>query len=143
MAARAEAGSIEAPYVVALDFAMPRPARPAHPHPTRGDLDKLVRAVLDGLTRGGLIADDRHVIELAASKRWASERGAEGVAVTVRSMAEDKRPAAAGPENGAQRSTSVESTPTRAPSTSERRSGPAGTDRTGRQTSAQHPGGFA
>lgn len=73
------------PYAVELAFAMPCPARPSHPHPTRGDLDKLVRAVLDGLTRGGLILDDRHVTDLAATKRWASP-GAEGVDVTVHTL---------------------------------------------------------
>ncbi|MEK6271389.1 MAG: RusA family crossover junction endodeoxyribonuclease [Actinomycetota bacterium] len=83
MAARSRVESIPAPYAVELRFAMPRPARPAHDHPTRADLDKLIRAVLDGLTRGGLIADDRHVTELRAVKGWALEPGIEGVAVTV------------------------------------------------------------
>lgn len=83
MAARARTGALEPPYAVELRFAMPRPARPAHPHPTRTDLDKLTRAVLDGLARGRLIADDRHVIELWATKCWAPEPGVEGATVTV------------------------------------------------------------
>lgn len=65
---------------------MPRPKKPSHEYPTRGDLDKLVRAVLDGLTRGGTIVDDRHVTELSATKFWA-EPGDEGVAITVESRA--------------------------------------------------------
>jgi hypothetical protein len=46
---------------------------------------KLVRAVLDGLTRGGVIVDDRHVTDLSAAKFWA-EPGDEGVAVSVESV---------------------------------------------------------
>jgi Holliday junction resolvase RusA-like endonuclease len=63
---------LEPPYAVALEFYLARPAHPAHGHPTRGDVDKLARAVLDGLVRGGLISDDRHVVELAARKAWAA-----------------------------------------------------------------------
>ena len=75
-------------YAVGLTFALPRSARPSHPHPTRVDLDKLIRGVLDGLTRGGLIVDDRHVTHLVAAKRWAERPGEEGVAVTVQPMPE-------------------------------------------------------
>ena len=70
------------PYDVTLSFCMPRPAKPSHPYPTRGDLDKLVRAVLDGLTRGGLISDDSRVTTLYAQKLWV-DPGLEGVIVTV------------------------------------------------------------
>jgi Holliday junction resolvase RusA-like endonuclease len=73
----------DAPYAVRLDFAMPRPKRPAHDHPTRGDIDKLARAVLDGLVQGGLLSDDRHVVVLEASKTWAAAPGGEGVMVTI------------------------------------------------------------
>lgn len=73
---------LQPPYSVGLHFAMPRPKKPSHEYPTRGDLDKLVRAVLDGLTRGGLIVDDRHVTDLSAAKFWALP-GDESVAVTV------------------------------------------------------------
>jgi len=72
-----------APYAVTLAFYCQRPARPAHAHPSRHDLDKLCRAVLDGLVRGGLLVDDRHVVELAASKAWAAAPGGEGVHVTI------------------------------------------------------------
>jgi len=71
------------PYLVTLAFMMPRPTRPAHAWPTRGDLDKLVRAVLDGLVRGGLLVDDRHVVELRATKAWAMAPGGEGVQVVI------------------------------------------------------------
>jgi Holliday junction resolvase RusA-like endonuclease len=81
MAARGTA-QIEPPYTVELIFSLPRPARPAHAHPSRSDLDKLVRAVLDGLVRGGLLEDDRHVVRLVASKRWAAP-GDEGATIRI------------------------------------------------------------
>jgi len=70
------------PYRIDLRFALPRPKRPSYDYPTRGDVDKLARAVLDGLTQGGVITDDRHVTDLVATKRFASP-GQEGVTVTV------------------------------------------------------------
>jgi len=76
--------ALPAPYRVELAFSMPRGQRPKYDWPTRdGDLDKLVRATLDGLVRGELIVDDRHVTELAASKCWAGRPSAEGVVATV------------------------------------------------------------
>jgi Holliday junction resolvase RusA-like endonuclease len=48
---------------------------------TMPDVDKLARAVLDGLTDGKLFVDDAQVIRLVASKRWGTQNG---VAVTVR-----------------------------------------------------------
>jgi len=72
------------PYAVELRFSMPRPQQPKYDWPTRdGDLDKLVRATLDGLTGGDLIVDDRHVVSLVTSKRWAERPGGEGVGVAV------------------------------------------------------------
>lgn len=49
-----------------------------------GDLDKLVRAVLDGLT-GIAYADDSQVVSVSASKVWAPPGEAEGASVTLRS----------------------------------------------------------
>lgn len=80
------------PYAVGLTFLMPRPARPEHPWPTRGDVDKLARAVLDGLVRGGLLEDDRHVVELQATKAWAladRDPGVEIVVTTAVALAEE------------------------------------------------------
>lgn len=77
----------DAPYRVTVAFYMARPKRPAHDHPTRGDLDKLVRAVLDGLVTGGLLSDDRHVVELHADKTWAVTPGGECCQVTIESAA--------------------------------------------------------
>ena len=51
-----------------------RPAAPPYPA-GRPDLDKLARAVLDGLTEGGAWKDDGQVAKLAASKNWAGASG--------------------------------------------------------------------
>lgn len=75
---------LSAPYSVELTFMCARPHRPSHPHPTRHDVDKLARAVLDGLVRGGLLTDDRHVTVLSAVKTWAAAPGGEGVFVVIR-----------------------------------------------------------
>jgi Holliday junction resolvase RusA-like endonuclease len=42
---------------------------------TTPDLDKLIRAVQDGITDAGLWKDDSHVVALAASKRYAEQAG--------------------------------------------------------------------
>lgn len=71
-------GPLRAPYRLEVWFYIPRPktTRAKHPvAPTVGDLDKLVRAVGDALTASGLIADDRHIIHLTASKQWAGHDG--------------------------------------------------------------------
>lgn len=45
---------------------------------TAPDLDKLARALGDGLTAGGLIADDRLIVEWSLSKVWTTDwTGAE------------------------------------------------------------------
>ena len=46
------------------------------------DLDKLARAVLDGLQAGGVIADDKQVVDLCAAKRYAGAAPA-GAVITV------------------------------------------------------------
>lgn len=89
--------TIEPPYAVELEFliGMPRPdnwrkaGSPSYPAKTGGDLDKLARAVIDGLVKGGAMTDDRHVVELHASKRWAAEDEAAGVRCLVRAKAHD------------------------------------------------------
>jgi Holliday junction resolvase RusA-like endonuclease len=71
---------LDPPYELELVFSMPEGQRPKYGWPTKdGDLDKLVRAVLDGLTQGGLIIDDRHVTRIVTEKRF----GHPGVAVRI------------------------------------------------------------
>lgn len=76
---RPAGGTLEPPYVVALDFRLPEPKRPTYAYPALPDVDKLARACLDGLVVGELLVDDRHVVELRCSKRF----GVPGVAVSV------------------------------------------------------------
>jgi len=55
---------------------------PVHPH--IGDLDKLVRNVLDALQAGKIIKDDRQVVDLVDThKRWIPPSGVSGAGVMV------------------------------------------------------------
>lgn len=69
---------MDGPVEVRINFRLPRPAsaprRVTHPA-KRPDLDKLIRAVLDGLTAGGAWRDDGQVVTLLATKRFATEAG--------------------------------------------------------------------
>jgi Holliday junction resolvase RusA-like endonuclease len=76
------------PLSVRATFHLPRPVSapkrivvPA----TRPDVDKLVRALLDGVT-GVAIADDALVVQLVAGKRYGT---APGVDVTIEEWQED------------------------------------------------------
>lgn len=64
-----------------------------HPYPTvnagvnaNGDLDKLVRNLLDALTDSRLIRDDSQVVRLSAGKCWATEQDQAGVSVLVEAV---------------------------------------------------------
>jgi Holliday junction resolvase RusA-like endonuclease len=73
-------GPLEPPYDIELEFTMPEGQRPKWGWPTvDGDLDKLVRAVLDGLTQGGMLVDDRHVTRLVTTKAF----GSPGVGIRI------------------------------------------------------------
>lgn len=78
--------ALEAPYAVNCAFYIQRPRRTAHTHPTApsiGDIDKLVRSTLDALVQGGLLEDDRHVVQLTASKQWAGVDETPGAIITI------------------------------------------------------------
>ena len=76
------------PVEIILEFVMPRTktmgTKPAPPMVQQPDLDKLVRAVLDGIVDGGGIEDDSFVTAIQASKRRAVPGEDPGVNVTVR-----------------------------------------------------------
>lgn len=77
-------GLLKPPYKIGLRFVMPRPKGPKYDWPSSdGDLDKLARAVLDGLTQGGLIVDDRHVVQLDCSKEFAGAGKQTGVSIVI------------------------------------------------------------
>lgn len=83
--------ALEEPVVATLEFVFRRPkghTSPAsgkltkdgreQPVPMKrgqGDIDKLTRAVLDGLTDAGVIRDDSLVASLHARKTWGSNEG--------------------------------------------------------------------
>lgn len=68
---------------VSMDFYLPEPARSRFGKHPAGvpDLDKLARAVNDGITAGGLWTDDSRVCSLHVRKHWATDT--PGVRVTV------------------------------------------------------------
>lgn len=90
-----ESGSdaVAGPVMVQITFRMPRPqshyrtganahllreSAPPYPVGKKDDIDKLTRAVLDGLTAGGAYADDGQVVMLEVRKVYAtSVTGAE------------------------------------------------------------------
>lgn len=85
VAAAADLGvTFSRPVSVHLRFDMPRPSRPRFSRPgVRPDIDKLSRAVLDGLTDGGLLVDDSLVVRLVVEEFYSES---PGVTVTVREM---------------------------------------------------------
>lgn len=69
---------------VDLTFRMHRGKSVSRPLPcVAPDLDKLVRGVMDGLTQGGLIADDSRVTSHTAEKLYATSESGQGVLITV------------------------------------------------------------
>ena len=77
------------PVAVELWFVMPRPLRlkTTVPHIRRPDVDKLARAVLDGIT-GIVLTDDSLVTELLARKRTAEPDETPGVHIRVKTKAQ-------------------------------------------------------
>lgn len=63
------------PVHIELTFRMPKPKtrKVGIWHEKRPDVDKLARAVLDALTRSGVIADDSQVASLYVCKRYDSD----------------------------------------------------------------------
>ena len=52
------------------------PSKKANQRGVGGDIDKLARAVLDGLTESGVFGDDSQVVELTARKAYPDTPGA-------------------------------------------------------------------
>lgn len=80
--------TLEPPYEVELHFRLKAPQRSRRKYEWPViDLDKLVRSTLDGLVAGNVIEDDRFVMALTASKRFARPNEETGVHVAVRKPA--------------------------------------------------------
>lgn len=83
--AMASALPLAGPVEVLVKFLMPRPRTVKRELPSVApDVDKLARAVLDGLTAGGVIVDDSRVVDLHAVKRYTDT--APGAEITVREV---------------------------------------------------------
>lgn len=67
------------PVNIELHFTIAAPKKSVHSYPSRPDIDKMCRAVLDGIT-GRVIKDDGQVVNLLATKAYGRD---EGVAITV------------------------------------------------------------
>lgn len=74
--ARPEGWVLDGAFHISLDFCFLRPKSSPKREwmTTRPDLDKLVRAVLDGIT-GIVVRDDSQVTHIVASKRYANTPG--------------------------------------------------------------------
>lgn len=77
---------IEPPYAVDLELRIVASKQPKYPWPSQHDIDKLVRAVIDGLVFGGAISDDRHVVSLTARKRFVEGDEPPGVVAYVSAL---------------------------------------------------------
>lgn len=88
------------PIVVVVEFHMPRPKahfgarglKPKAPleHTVKPDVDKLARALLDGL-KGTAFVDDAQVVSVIATKRYASRDEVPGAVVELREPGEAHR----------------------------------------------------
>lgn len=59
------------PYLIDVEIIVAKPKRPSRVWPSQHDVDKLARSTIDGLVKGGALDDDRNVIALTATKRFA------------------------------------------------------------------------
>jgi crossover junction endodeoxyribonuclease RusA len=74
------------PVAATLNFYLPRPDSVDRKFPTVApDLDKLVRAVFDGLEQAGVLENDSQIVSLDASKAYADEHP-EGVSIYLRNV---------------------------------------------------------
>lgn len=77
---------IDEPCEAVINFYMPKPktvdrALPSVPP----DLDKLIRAVFDGLTDAGIVADDSRIVRVSARKLYA--QGIEpGASIAIQTL---------------------------------------------------------
>lgn len=78
---------LDGPLECRINFRLPRPSsaprKVLFPVKRRDDLDKLTRAVLDGLTDGGAWGDDGQVVTLMCTKRFATEAAPAGCSIQI------------------------------------------------------------
>lgn len=77
------------PLSVRYIFYLPRPKSVRRPRPhVKPDLDKLIRAVNDGLSAAGVWDDDSRPVTMIATKLYATEADPPGVTVTIEEINE-------------------------------------------------------
>jgi Holliday junction resolvase RusA-like endonuclease len=74
------------PYHVGLTLRIPKGRNSTNPWPTQHDLDKLARAVIDGLVKGKAMVDDRHVTSMTVCKLYAADGEEPGVTASVQEI---------------------------------------------------------
>lgn len=78
LVARGEADTMLGPIVLRIELFMPRPASVSvkkRPFPSvRPDLDKMIRSIGDALKESGIYKDDQQVIQILATKHYATEK---------------------------------------------------------------------
>ena len=84
---------ISGPVQATVTFVFPQfPSSPdRHWHPEAPDIDKLERALYDGLVDGALLVDDRIVVKHLVSKRYAEWGEPTGAHVSIDSLADHER----------------------------------------------------
>lgn len=78
---------VDKPIGCSLDFFFIKPKSVKRLSPTvPPDLDKLCRAVLDGLQKGGVLVDDKQITKMTACKSYNKK---EGVLITLTVLEEE------------------------------------------------------
>lgn len=74
-------------------FEKPKSNRTQHPTSRQvGDLDKLLRAVCDGMVDGGGMEDDSQICLISGSKAWADSDTRPGVMIYLSTLEKRKEP---------------------------------------------------
>ena len=78
---------IDQPVKATVDFFMPKPKKPMFDMPaTAPDLDKLCRAIGDGLEKGGVLRNDSRIIHWEARKFYAEAPDETGAHITITTL---------------------------------------------------------
>lgn len=82
-----EGEPIDRPVKATVDFFMPKPAKPMFDIPaTAPDLDKLCRAIGDGLEKGGVLRNDSRIAHWEARKYYADTPEEMGAHITITTL---------------------------------------------------------
>ena len=77
-------GPLLGPLSVVIVFYLERPRSTVREYPnTAPDIDKLIRAVFDGLQESEMISNDGQIVSVNALKFWADEKNEPGAMITV------------------------------------------------------------